>query len=110
MNDSGVIVGFWGNALVYGAFIYQNGKMTDLKAPNVSSGHPVINNAGQTVDGKYIYQNGVWQDINTLIQPVSGWQLTGATAINNNGVIVGYISNSSLGIYRAGLLTPVSSN
>lgn len=110
VNDSGVVVGAWGNALVYGAFVYQNGKIADLKAPNVSSANPVINNAEQIVYGKYIYQNGVWQDINTLIQPGSGWQLTGATSINNNGVIVGYISNSSLGIYRAGLLTPVTSN
>ncbi|MBV8212179.1 MAG: hypothetical protein JOZ08_03015 [Verrucomicrobia bacterium] len=112
VNDSGVIVGSWGNSLVFGAFIYQNGQIADLKAPAASSvlDVPIINNAGQIVYSKYIYQNGLWQDINTLIQPGSAWQLTGATAINNNGAIVGFIYNPTQRIYRAGLLTPVSSN
>lgn len=112
VNDSGVIVGNWGYALQYGIFIYQNGQMTDLKAPVASDALvvPIINNAGQIIYQNFIYQNGVWQDINTLIEPGSSWQLTGATAINNEGAIVGFISNASQRIYRAGLLTPVSSN
>jgi probable HAF family extracellular repeat protein len=112
VNDSGVIVGSWGNTSVFGAFIYQNRKIADLKAPATSSvlSVPFINNAGQIVYSKYIYQSGLWQDINTLIQPGSAWQLTGATAINNNGAIVGFIYNPTQRIYRAGLLTPVSSN
>jgi probable HAF family extracellular repeat protein len=109
VNDSGVIVGAWGNALLYGGFIYQNGQITDLASPTVSDSlvAPTINNAGQIVYGKYIYQAGAWQDINTLIEPGSDWQLTGATGINNNGDIIGYIYNPTLGIYRAGLLTVV---
>ena len=112
VNDSGVIVGSWGNPLVYGAFIYQNGKIADLKAPAPSTvlDVPIINNAGQIVYSKFIYQSGLWQDINTLIQPGSAWQLTVATAINNNGAIVGSIYNPTQRIYRAGLLTPVTSN
>ena len=105
-------MGSWGNSLVFGAFIYQNGQIADLKAPAASSvlDVPIINNAGQIVYNKYIYQNGLWQDINTLIQPGSAWQLSYATAINNNGAIVGAIYNPTQRIYRGGLLTPVTSN
>ncbi len=112
VNDSGVIVGNWGYALQYGIFIYQNGQMTDLKAPAASDALvvPIINNAGQIIYQNFIYQNGVWQDVNTFIKPGSSWQLTGATAINNEGAIVGFIHNASQRIDRAGLLTPVSSN
>jgi hypothetical protein len=112
VNDSGAIVGRWGDPSQFGIFIYQNGNMTDLHAPAVPDDlvTPIINNAGQIVCGKFIYQNGVWQDVNTFIEPGSGWQLTGATAINNKGAIIGFIYNASQGIYRAGLLTPVSSS
>ena len=112
VNDSGAIVGRWGNHSQFGIFIYQNGKMTDLNAPAVSNYlvTPITNNAGQIVYGQFIYQNGVWQDINTFIEPGSGWRLTGATAINNQGAIVGIIYNASQRINRAGLLTPVNSS
>jgi probable HAF family extracellular repeat protein len=112
VNDSGAIVGRWADATQFGIFIYQNGNMTDLHAPTASNRFvtPIINNAGQIIYGKFIYQNGVWQDINTLIEPGGAWRFTGATAINNNGAIVGFLYNASQRINRAGLLTPVSSS
>jgi probable HAF family extracellular repeat protein len=44
-------------------------------------------------------------DLNTLIDPSSGWTLTGAYSINNNGWIVGYGTNPD-GYGHAFLLTP----
>lgn len=37
----------------------------------------------------FIWENGVMTDLNDLIPPESGWILTSATAINENGDIVG---------------------
>jgi len=44
--------------------------------------------------------------LNNLISPDSGWTLKDATAINDNGQIVGYGDDGS-GQARAFLLTPV---
>ena len=46
-------------------------------------------------------------DLNTLIDPSSGWMLEEATGINDNGWIVGYGYNSATGRYDAVLLTPI---
>ena len=40
-------------------------------------------------------------DLNTLIDPSSGWMLEEATGINDNGWIVGYGYNSATGRYDA---------
>jgi len=111
VNDSGVIVGIWQNGNEEGGvFIYQNGQIADLHAPN-RNGNPFINNAGQIVFGDFIYENGAWQDINDL-DLGDGWKFTEASGINNHGAIIGYMHRVSNGvtIYRFGLLTPVTSN
>ena len=46
------------------------------------------------------------QDLNELVSPSSGWTLQEATAINENGQIVGQGTNAS-GQTHAFLLTPV---
>lgn len=46
-------------------------------------------------------------DLNDLIDPSSGWTLTGALAINNSGQIVANGDNGTL--ERAFLLTPIAS-
>jgi probable HAF family extracellular repeat protein len=114
VNDSGTIVGTW-NALPGASasgrcFIYQNGQMTDLNAPN-RPGYPFINNAGQIVLGNFIYQNGVWQDINDL-DLGDGWTFTQAFGINNQGAIIGFVFRKVNGamLERFALLTPVSPN
>jgi len=53
-----------------------------------------------------LYSGGGMVDLNTLIPANSGWTLTDATAINNNGEIVGEGTNPS-GQTDAFLLTPV---
>lgn len=49
---------------------------------------------------------GPMQDLNSLIPPSSGWLLHWASAINDDGLIVG--TGTYLGGYRAYLLTPVT--
>jgi probable HAF family extracellular repeat protein len=87
VNDSGTIVGTYGGGSGY--FIYQNGQMTDLNAPQ-RPGKPFINNAGQIVLGNFIYQNGVWQDINDL-DLGDGWKFSQAYGINNQGAMIGLV-------------------
>src|SRR5205823_2807582 len=52
----------------------------------------------------YLYENGVMQDLNNLIDPSSGWELTDAS-INDSGEIAA--SGFSQGQTRATLLTPL---
>jgi len=46
-------------------------------------------------------------DLNTLIDPASGWVLKGAGDINDEGQIAAWGSNNFTGTYRALRLTPV---
>ena len=54
----------------------------------------------------FLYSNGTMTDLNNLISPSFGWTLESATAINDNGQIVGYGLGPS-GQTDAFLLTPV---
>jgi probable HAF family extracellular repeat protein len=103
INDRGEVVGFLGlNALpgdpaeLYPttAFLYANGAMNVIGgvAPPWSSLASDINNAGQVVgsfrftpgqDHGFLYENGEMIDLNTLIDPASGWVITGGAAIND---------------------------
>jgi probable HAF family extracellular repeat protein len=120
INNSGQIVGkslIAGDKLQHG-FLYSDSKMTDLGTLGgafVESYANGINDRGQIVgtcvtnSGLYhgfIYSNGTMTDLNTLIDPSSGWTLSGGTAINNSGWIIGNEYNAA-GQYRAILLTPV---
>jgi probable HAF family extracellular repeat protein len=113
VNDSGVIVGTWTNMYQGGMFIYQNGQITNFAEPTAYYGfsYPVVNNVGEITFRNFIYQNGGWQDLNALIEPCSGWTISYAAAINNEGVIAGTIFKLYQGVdvFRACLLTPVSS-
>ena len=54
-----------------------------------------------------LYSNGTLADLNTLIDPSSGWHLSSAAAINDNGWIVGDGVNPS-GQQEAFLLIPTT--
>jgi probable HAF family extracellular repeat protein len=98
------------------AFLYSGGTMTDIGAP---AGFPYsaamdINAGGQVVgyctsysspDRAFLYSNGAMADLNTLIDPASGWTLKYAAAINDPGQIVGY--GIIGGRQHAFLLTPL---
>jgi len=102
VNDLGQVVGYLGVDSIPGnpgelyptsAFLYVDGKMEvigDL-APNRVSLAKDINNLGQVVgsvglNGDYhafLFEDGAMTDLNTLIDPASGWTITDAAAIND---------------------------
>lgn len=45
--------------------------------------------AGGMTTGAFLFSNGTFADLNTLISPALGWNLFAATGINDNGQIVG---------------------
>jgi len=122
INSSGEVVGTSRNSSgVEHAFLYSNGTMTSLgalPAPyNQLSYANGINDSGQVVgvSGGYGGSSahaflwstaGGMQDLSSLIGS-SGWDLEEATAINNNGDIVGSGVNPA-GQVDAFLLTPIS--
>ncbi len=73
-----------------------------------------INNNGQIVGyassafRALLWENGTVTDLNTLISPNSGWILGAATAINNQGQIVGEGLLDGQNLVHAFLLTPIS--
>jgi hypothetical protein len=94
VNDRGQAVGTFGHltsslhATSYvprEAFLESDGQMTDLGMASVSA----INNLGQIVGGKYLWDHGTLTDLNTLIDPSSGWVITSTADINDAGQIVG---------------------
>ncbi len=105
------------NTLHSKAFFWENGVMSDL---GTLDGHDTanatdINNLGQIigVSGKksaglykpFIYENGTMTALEDLVVNGGGWDISGATAINDAGQITGtgYNNGQSLAI----LLTPV---
>src|SRR5947209_372241 len=75
------------------AFLWQNGVITDLGRNSISTEPHAINNLGQIVgtdnNHAFIYNGGTFSDLNTLIDPASGWTLSSASGINDLGQIVG---------------------
>ena len=99
INDKGQIVGSYFDDDPYRppspthAFLYDHGTMTALGSlGGPQSGADAINNLGQIVGGTstgaFIYQNGIMQDLNTMIDPSLGFVLDDGAAINNAAWIV----------------------
>lgn len=100
INASGQVVGFSdtpGGATH--AFLYSGGAMSDLGTLGGDrSAALAINDSGQVVgrsntalNGPYtpfLYSEGLMKDINSLIDPQSGWAVEAASDINNVGQIV----------------------
>ena len=53
------------------------------------------NPANGQYDPAFLYSGGVMQDLNSLIDPSSGWVLGQATGINDSGQVVGYSYNAN---------------
>ena len=68
------------------------------------SGH-IVGSSGSGWDIPFVWKDGVMTDLNTLIDPASGWTLKNATGINNNGWIIGN-GIAPGGYEHAFLLTP----
>ena len=119
INESGQVVGWSstssGENLPYHAVLWKiGGKMEDLGTLGGADSIAYdIDNSGQVVGydtdigHAFIWQADIgMQDLNNLIGSPSGWTLVAATAINDNGWIVGY-GTTPAGQSHAFLLTPV---
>lgn len=120
INNSGQIVGYSSitTSSIAHAFLYSSGGMTDLGTlGGIYSSANGINNSGQIVGESYtrgnraahgfLYNNGSITDLNDLIDPLTGWTISNAVAINNSGQIAAYSCNTTGGC-RALLLSPAS--
>ena len=119
INDQGQIVGWsWNENDRAEAFVWSQGNMVGLgNLGGFSSYAQDINEHGDIVgswspDGftrlAFVIQNGIMADLNALIDPLSGWSLVEANAINDSGCIVGF-GIDPFGIDRGFLLTPIPS-
>jgi probable HAF family extracellular repeat protein len=136
INSKGQVVGQFLTAdqSEFHAFLYSNGVLTDLGIPGSPETLAyAINERGQIVgiasvpyestcpdpdfgqqvpctlfkQEAFLYEQGQFQELNSLIPENSGWDLTWALDINNRGQIVGY--GMLNGNFRAFLLTPCCS-
>lgn len=121
INQTGIIVGEGNYSYVTAtsdAVLWQNGSMTslgtlggaraDAAAINNLSAPQVVGTSDIVGGGQhaFLWQDGTMTDLNSLIPSTTGWVLTGATGINDNGQIVGV--GAINGQMHAYLLTPVT--
>jgi len=115
INDNGLMAGYYQYSSVHIGFLYNSNTGlvesmgSETEACDVNNVGQVVGNVRSYVNGSndhaMLYSNGQMRDLNNLIAPSSGWTLEGASAINDNGQIVGLGLNPS-GQYHAYLLTP----
>jgi len=101
INDSGQIVG----RLTGGAFIYENGVMTKISADSafdVNNNSQVVGYVRGSSNYAFLYGNNVLTNLGILPNAFS----SSATAINDNGIIVGNSSGTSF-IYQNDQLAPI---
>ncbi|WP_131736266.1 hypothetical protein [Actinomadura roseirufa] len=118
VNSAGVAVGVSTTTTgkergITHAVVFAKGTVTDLNVSatgiaNASAN--AINDKGTIVgsdrSGGFVYENGVATDLDTLIPPNSGYHITTATGINENGAIVGVATKGFGGRTFGVLLTP----
>ena len=119
INASGQVAGvsYLSNNLTLHAVLYDHGSILDLPTLGTNSYAFAINNRADIVGYYYesgnsstfrafLFSGGVMQDLNSTIDPGSGFTLQSAEGINNVGQIVGYGTNV-YGQTHGFLLTPV---
>jgi probable HAF family extracellular repeat protein len=128
INNDGVIVGFMLDPIGtpaagpagFRGFVYRNGTLIDVGTlGGPASAATGINSAGQVVGNSaiaegtgdapppthgFIWGNGVLTDLNDLLVPGSGWEITNALNLNDAGQIAAIGMNG--GVTHGLLLTP----
>lgn len=114
INRSGEVVGSsaLSSDLISHAFLWVNGRMTDLgtlPGYNTSAAQK-INDQGEIVgevlnldpsgklnrEAAFLYSDGTMKALNSLLDPGSGWTISSVLSINNLGQILAIGHNSSL--------------
>jgi probable HAF family extracellular repeat protein len=100
------------------AFFYASGQMQDLGTLSGSGNSSAygVNDSGQVVgysqiagggSSAFLWSNGQLRDLNDLIAADTGWRLLEASAINNQGQIVGFgLFNGIQRAFRLDVLVP----
>ena len=124
VNNQGWIVGTFESAdnALNGCFLYKDGKMTNLDLPNASPDDPQvqnINDQGQIVAtappvkdngfgvAGYLYDNGQWTQIDTLLNPTERWSIVRTYGISNAGAIVAQgiqVNSKNIEVYNGTVL------
>ena len=125
VNNSGQIVGRYDTAYGYAAFVYSNGKMTDLGNIDIygdpyhtTAAASSVNDSGQIVGaftyrapdpvngvsafGAFLYENGQMRPIGGQYNHAESG-LQSAQAINNTGQVVGYDLYGKAALYQNGV-------
>lgn len=117
INTQGEIAGYFQskNGGPIEPFLYKDDKMISLGL----SGHAnAINDNGEVVGfswdsqggtNAFLYTDNHLYDLNSLVDPSSGWVIWDARDINDSGLIVAYGQNTLTGYSGGVLLTPISS-
>ena len=121
INDRGDVVGYKGSN--NHAALWRDGAVVDLGdlpggydssvAYDINNDGQIVGKSGVTIpsdlpffyEHAFSWQDGVLTDLNDLIDEQSGWILKSATAINDEGQIIG--SGLLNGVPRSFLLSPV---
>lgn len=109
INASGDVVGqaYTANDASARAFLYREEKMIDIgtlagfeasTAKGINDAGQVVGNAygkadpvgGASVQHAFLYDRGLMKDLNDVIPKTSGWVLTDATGIGNDGTVAGF--------------------
>ena len=91
INNSSQVVGLKSGSTSSNWFLWENGVLTTLPINGMAL---AINDSGDIVgrgpqNHAYLYRNGEAIDLNTMIDPSSGWVLNEAWGINNQNYVVG---------------------
>jgi probable HAF family extracellular repeat protein len=117
INNAGLIAGYSTTATGLNLFTYEDGMLRDagsfdpweLTVGDINEHGAFVGNAaivGPDNGGPfgYVFLHGAAVDLNTLIDPASGWQISSASGINDLGQIVGYgCGNAGCGAVRLDL-------
>lgn len=112
VNNLGQAVGQYGEDSGGSAFLYCNGQFMDLGLGNNSSAN-AINDKGAIVGlgaggfNPFVYSNGVATNLQGVLSGNSGFTLTNAVGINDNGQILATATNAG-GTEHTLLLNPVA--
>ena len=126
INSTGTEVVGWGQVPAKGfpfgltrAFLWREGRMIDIPPPRgftrssaadiTDGGLVLVNATGPGTASAFIWHDGVITDLNDLIPPELGVEVTGGSAINSKGQITGQAHNDQPGDVVAFLLTPIES-